>query len=76
MFLRSIWAEPMRASLNWGLAPVFLHYTFVAKQLMMLKSAGCFAGRECSQERSAEGRCSPVEDSCENLVSNLGQGVT
>lgn len=76
MFLHSIWAEPMRASPNWGLAPVFLYPTFVAKQLMIFKSAGCFASYECSQERSAEGRYGPVEDSCENLWSNLGQGVT
>lgn len=76
MFFRSIWAEPMRASLNWGLAPVLLHPTFVTKQLMMFKSAGCLANYECSQKRSTEGRYSPVKDSCENLVSNLGQGVT
>lgn len=76
MFLHSIWAEPMRASPNWGLAPVFLYPTFVAKQLIIFKSAGCFASYECSQEHSAEGRYSLVEDSCENLGSNLGQGVT
>lgn len=43
---------------------------------MMFKSAGRLVKYECSQERGAKGRASPVKDSCENGVIHLGQGVT
>lgn len=74
MFSRCIWAEPSRASLNWPLAPVLPHPTFVTKQLMMFKRAGWFANYECCQAQTAD--TAQKRDSCENLVRDLGQGVT